>query len=65
MHAEARKAISVLWKQTEISICFWQDCEKAIHLAPRAHKAAFRRIQALRDLGLLEVRQHQPLRHLR
>ena len=64
MHAEAHMAITVLLRQTEISTCLWQDCEMAVSLAPGAHKPAFRRIQALRDLGLLEVRQHQQPMHL-
>jgi len=34
---------------------WWQDCERAMQLAPRAHKPAHRRIQALKGLGLLEV----------
>ena len=32
-----------------------QDCERAIELAPGAHKPAYRRIQALKELGLLQV----------
>ncbi len=37
------------------AICLWQDCERASQLGPRDHKAAHRRIQALKELGLLQV----------
>jgi hypothetical protein len=36
-----------------------QDCERALQLAPNNYKSAYRRIQALKALGHLQVRALQ------